>query len=67
LFTRTLATLRPRTQVLVSNDENGVARGALRIAKVACPESPALSVAEPLAVDVTRYRDAWRDAADRAA
>jgi sugar (pentulose or hexulose) kinase len=67
LFTRTLATLRPGTQVLVSNDENGVARGALRIAKVACPESPALSVAEPLAVDITRYRDAWRDAAERAA
>jgi sugar (pentulose or hexulose) kinase len=66
LFARTLATLRPTTRVLVTRDENGVARGALRVAKVECPDCAPLTVAEPLAVDITRYRDAWRDAAERA-
>jgi sugar (pentulose or hexulose) kinase len=66
LFARALATLRPTTRVLVSSDENGVARGALRVAKVECPDCAPLTLAEPLAVDITRYRDAWRDAAERA-
>jgi sugar (pentulose or hexulose) kinase len=67
LFARALATLRPATRVLVSSDENGVARGALRTAKVKCPDCAPLSLAEPLAVDITRYRDAWREAAEHAA
>jgi sugar (pentulose or hexulose) kinase len=66
LFARTLATLRPTTRILVSRDDNGVARGALRVAKVECPACAPLTLAEPLAVDITRYRDAWRDAAERA-
>jgi sugar (pentulose or hexulose) kinase len=67
LFARTLATLRPKTRVFVSNDENGVARGALRIAKATCPDCAPLSLVEPLAVDIAPYRDAWREAAEQAA
>lgn len=67
LFARALATLRPTTRVLVSTDESGVARGALRVANVTCPDCAPPSLAEPLAVDIMRYRDAWREAAESAA
>jgi sugar (pentulose or hexulose) kinase len=67
LFVRTLASLRPKTRVLVSSDENGVVRGALRVAKVECPQCAPLTLAEPLAIDIGAYRDAWREAAGRAA
>jgi sugar (pentulose or hexulose) kinase len=67
LFARTLATLRPNTRVLVSSDENGVVRGALRVAKLECPDYAPLTLAEPLGIDISAYRDAWRAAAERAA
>lgn len=67
LFARVLATLRPGTRILASTAENGVPRGALQVANVPCPECAPLSPAQPLEVDITRYRDAWREAAERTA
>jgi sugar (pentulose or hexulose) kinase len=64
LFVSALAGLRPDSTVLVSQEEYGVARGALRLVSPHLDHSaPAQSVA-PLPIDLSAYRARWRDAAN---
>jgi hypothetical protein len=65
VFARALATLRPQSVVLVSRDDQGVARGALRLVHGAAAPCAALEQVFPLPADMTRYRAGWRDAAQR--
>jgi sugar (pentulose or hexulose) kinase len=66
VFVQALAQLRPDTTVLLSNDENGVAQGALRLVRPIERPTAALERVTPLSVDMTAYRARWRDAAERA-
>lgn len=65
VFAQALASLRSATIVLASNDADGVARGALRLANVEQTESTPLRRVPPLAVDMSEYRARWREAAER--
>jgi sugar (pentulose or hexulose) kinase len=65
VFAQALATLRPQSVVLASRDDQGVARGALRLVHGAAVPSAALRQVTPLPADLTRYRARWRDAAQR--
>jgi hypothetical protein len=64
VFVQALARLRATTQVFISSDENGVARGALRLVKGAEPDAAALERVPPLPIDMAGYRDRWRESAD---
>ncbi len=64
VFARALANLRPATIVLTSNNADGVAQGALRLANVQQTESTPLRRVPPLAVDMSEYRARWREAAE---
>jgi hypothetical protein len=64
VFTQALANLRPATIVLASNNADGVAQGALRLANVNQTESMPLRQVPPLAVDMSEYRARWREAAE---
>jgi sugar (pentulose or hexulose) kinase len=66
IFVKALASLRPTMKVLTCNDENGVARGALRLAKATRRANTALRQVSPFPVDIAEYRDRWREAAQRA-
>jgi sugar (pentulose or hexulose) kinase len=65
IFVQALANLRPTTRILVSSDEQGVAHGALLLAKQRRHEPP-LKVISPLQVDMSAYRARWREAAEHA-
>ena len=65
VFVHALAALRPQSTVLVSGDDQGVARGALRLVHGAAVPSTPLERVSPLPADLTRYRARWRDAAER--
>ena len=65
LFVQTLAGLRPASRVLISNDDNGVAQGALRLAKVARTTVTEWRKVEPLPVDLDAYRARWRADAEK--
>jgi sugar (pentulose or hexulose) kinase len=65
VFAQALATLRPQSVVLVSRDDQGVARGALRLVHGAAVPCAALEQVSPLPADLSRYRARWRDAAQR--
>jgi len=65
VFVQALANLRPAMHVLVGSEENGVARGALRLADVKSTETAPLRRVPPLAVDMSAYRARWRAAAER--
>jgi sugar (pentulose or hexulose) kinase len=67
VFTQALARLRPATTILISNDDQGVARGALRLVNKDQPEHIIFQPVSPLPVDMTEYRARWRDAAGHAA
>jgi len=62
-FVQTLASLRPASAVLVGNDPNGVAHGALRLANVARAAPTHWQRVAPLPVDTEDYRARWREAA----
>jgi hypothetical protein len=62
-FVQALARLRPSTRVFISNDENGIARGALCLLKDAEFNATVLERVYPLPVDLTEYRARWRDSA----
>ena len=64
LFVQTLASLRPASKVLVSNDDNGVAQGALRLANVGRAFTE-WRRAEPLPVDLSAFRARWRAEAEK--
>jgi sugar (pentulose or hexulose) kinase len=63
VFAQALATLRPQSIVLVSRDDQGVARGALRLVHGPAVPAAALEHVSPLPTDLNRYRARWRDAA----
>jgi sugar (pentulose or hexulose) kinase len=65
LFVQTLASLRPASRVLLSNDDNGVAQGALRLAKVGRATATVWRRAEPLPMDLSGYRARWRTDAEK--
>jgi sugar (pentulose or hexulose) kinase len=64
VFVQALANLRTKTRVMVSPDEQGVARGAIQLAGQA--GHAALKVISPLPVDMSGYRARWRDLAEHA-
>jgi sugar (pentulose or hexulose) kinase len=65
LFLEALARLRPDTQVLVSQDEHGVARGARRLISGSDTGPVVLAPVAPLRIDMADYRARWREAAER--
>jgi len=65
VFVQALARLRPDSSVFISQDEYGVAQGALRLAGRFKREPPALRRVNPLPVEMSEYRARWREAADQ--
>jgi sugar (pentulose or hexulose) kinase len=65
LFVSALAGLRPDTTVLVSDEEHGVARGALHLVDPSLKYSAVATRVAPLPVDLSPYRRRWREAAER--
>jgi sugar (pentulose or hexulose) kinase len=64
VFVQTLARLRAATRVFISNNENGVARGALRLVQGAATDTTVLERVPPLPIDLTDYRNRWRESAE---
>jgi sugar (pentulose or hexulose) kinase len=60
LFVRTLASLRRDCPVFVSQAEDGVAFGALRLVQPELRPRSSLQRAAPLGVDLSAYKTAWR-------
>jgi sugar (pentulose or hexulose) kinase len=65
LFVSALAGLRSDTTVLVSDEEHGVARGALHLVDPSLKYSAVATRVAPLPVDLSPYRRRWREAAER--
>jgi len=65
VFTQALARLRPNTAVFISNDDSGVARGALQLIQAGEHPTAALKRVIPLPIEMTEYRARWREAAER--
>jgi sugar (pentulose or hexulose) kinase len=65
VFVRALAALRPDTKVYVSNTHNDVSFGALRLLLPDLMPQSSLVEVEPLAVDLTQYRERWLVEAER--
>jgi hypothetical protein len=59
-----LAALRPNTTVLVSDEEHGVARGALHLVHPSNSNLAAAQRIAPLPIDMSAYRERWREAAE---
>ncbi|NYT39700.1 carbohydrate kinase [Sphingomonas sp. R-74633] len=59
-FVRTLATLRPDLRVLVSNQQNDVSYGALRLIDPALAPPSELIQVQPLDRDLSAYAARWR-------
>ena len=65
VFVRALAALRPDTQVLINNDqEGGVPFGALRLVDPTLAAHGSLQRVSPLGVDLSNYKLRWREAAE---
>jgi sugar (pentulose or hexulose) kinase len=64
VFVSALAGLRPESTVLVTEEEHGVARGALRLVSPHLDHSAPVRVVAPLPIDLSEYRARWRDAAN---
>ena len=65
VFVQALARLRPETTVFISDDENGVAHGALQLLHRGPRPAGPLERVVPLSVDMAEYRARWRDAAEQ--
>jgi hypothetical protein len=65
VFVKALAALRPDTKVYVSNTHNDVSFGALRLLLPDLMPQSSLVEVEPLAVDLTQYRERWLVEAER--
>jgi sugar (pentulose or hexulose) kinase len=65
VFVQALARLRPKTTVFISDDENGVAHGALQLVTGTDGKPAALERISPLPVEMDNYRARWREAAER--
>lgn len=64
VFVRALAGLRPHDRIYVSNAENDVSYGALRLLEPNLAPASALTRVDPLEVSLKDYRDSWaRDVA----
>ena len=63
-FTRALAALRPRQSVYLSQVQDNVPFGALRLIDASLPPQAELVRVEPLDVDLTNYADRWRSLAE---
>jgi len=61
VFTRALATLRPKETIYVANAHNDVSFGALRLIIPALKPTGALVTVRPLSVDLTSYARKWRE------
>jgi sugar (pentulose or hexulose) kinase len=64
IFVSALAALRPDTTVLVSDEEHGVARGALRLVNPSLQAAAPAQPVAPLPIDLSTYRKQWREAAE---
>lgn len=65
VFVRALARLRPLDRIYVSNAENDVSYGALRLLEPDLAPAGALTRIEPLEVSLTDYRESWARAVAR--
>lgn len=65
VFVRALAALRPDLRVYVGKAHNDVSYGALRLLEAALPPAEPLELVEPLGIDLTPYRNRWREEAGR--
>jgi sugar (pentulose or hexulose) kinase len=65
VFVRALAALRPDTHVYVCHARSDVSFGALRLVNPQLQPSSSLVRIEPLAQDLSDYRDRWRREAER--
>ncbi len=65
VFVRALAALRPDLRVYTGKAHNDVSYGALRLIGAALPPAEPLELVEPLDIDLSAYRDAWREQAAR--
>lgn len=66
IFVRALAALRPTQRVFVSNADQDVAYGALRLVAPQLPPPTQLIEVKPLALDLTEYAAEWRSRAHNA-
>ena len=64
VFVQALARLRAATRVFINNDDNGVARGALRLVKGSESDTTVLERVPPLPIDLADYRHRWRESAE---
>ncbi len=60
IFVRALAALLPGMNIYLSDLEDGVAYGALRLVNPDLPPPSPLVRVEPLPIDLTAYRSVWR-------
>jgi sugar (pentulose or hexulose) kinase len=65
LFVRALAALRPRQNVYVSNAQDDVSYGALRLLRPGLASASPLTPTTPLPLDLSRYVRRWRAFAER--
>jgi hypothetical protein len=65
VFIRALAALRPETRVYVCHPRSDVAFGALYLTNSGRQTPSALVRVEPLAEDLSAYRQGWREEAER--
>jgi sugar (pentulose or hexulose) kinase len=63
-FVRALAALRRDCKVYVSQADDGVAFGALRLAHPELRRLTSLEIATPLELDLASYKASWREQAD---
>lgn len=66
VFVRALASLRPNDRIYVSNAENDVSYGALRLLEPQLAPASALGRVEPLEVSLKDYRESWARDVERA-
>jgi hypothetical protein len=66
VFVRGLAALRPSMSVYTANAHNDVSFGALRVLNPSLKPKARLARVEPLNIDLSDYRAAWRRRAERA-
>jgi len=65
LFVEALAALQPRLDILTCTEDGDAAFGALRCLDPAIKLEGRLKAVDPLPVDMTGYRQAWRELAER--
>lgn len=59
IFSRTLASLRPKQQIYLMPAYNSVSYGAMRLGNPALPPEAALAKVEPLSINISQYAARW--------